>query len=139
LFLLFREVGPHLTTVAVSAKGQPTISLAHQRKPAKATSNRASVSGWGKGRVTLSSWPINENDCLLILTASRNETMVSPIGSCSSSSPLTALYGSSSQAATALDAANAARSQAIQDVLSISSQGQAASVKLDADGDGDGH
>lgn len=65
--------------------------------------------------------------------------MVSSISSFSSSPLMTPLNGSSSQAATALDTANVARSQAIQDVLNISSQGHAASVKLDADGDGDGH
>ena len=59
-----------------------------------------------------------------------------PIGNIASASPAASLQR---QAVSAAQGPAAAVSQAIQDTLSISQQGQAASAKLDADGDGDGH
>ena len=59
--------------------------------------------------------------------------MLQSIGSTPSISPI------SSQPSPQVAAVQAASSQAIQDAVQISSQGQAASAKLDSDGDGDGH
>lgn len=59
-----------------------------------------------------------------------------PIGNTASVSPVAS---PERQAVAAAQGPAAAVSQAIQDVVSISQQGQAASAKLDADGDGDGH
>ena len=62
--------------------------------------------------------------------------MLQSVGSCS---PALQLTHAASQAASDVTSPAAAVSKAILDILSISSQGQAASTKLDADGDGDGH
>ena len=59
--------------------------------------------------------------------------MIQSIGNFSSITPVTSPQ---SQAVASLQSSAAAVSQSIQDILSISQQGQAAS---DADGDGDGH
>lgn len=59
--------------------------------------------------------------------------MLQSIGNTPAISPV------SSQPSPQAAAIQSASSQAIQDAVQISSQGQAASAKLDSDGDGDGH
>ncbi len=61
--------------------------------------------------------------------------MVQSIGNFSSLAPVTS---ASTTSAPAAQSPKAASSQTIQDVLSISHQGQAASAKVDSDGDHDG-
>lgn len=61
--------------------------------------------------------------------------MLQPIGTSFGISGFAAL---SNSAASSLQSANTASSQAIQDLLNISPQAQAAAAQLDSDGDHDG-